>query len=266
MKRRLLLIGIDGLRVDRAFGTGLAPTLDALAARGSIRHATVEGPTISGPSWSSILTGATCEEHGVIDNTFAAKNLREGGDFLSRAAADDPATRTYAISTWEGIARSEGPGPILATRPEQIAAGLHRNIVIDYRNHVGDPDDEVCDQAVTALMDGVIDVGFVYLGTVDGAGHTHGGLSEEYDEAVRAADMRVARLLGALQRRVDDAGEQWIVAITTDHGHTDAGGHGGDSDLERRTFLLVDGVGTTAVQVPDGIRPVQFTELLLAAR
>mgnify|MGYP003328751445 CR=1 FL=1 len=37
--------------------------------------------------------------------------------------------------------------------------------------------------------------------------------------------------------------EEWLVVITTDHGHLDEGGHGGESDQERSSFLIAYGVG-----------------------
>lgn len=266
MKRRLLLIGLDGLRVDRAFGTGLAPALDALAARGSMQLATVEGPTISGPSWASILTAATHEEHGVFDNSFADHRMRVDGDMLARAWRGDPATRTIAISSWPGIAHPNGPGPIIATRKEQIDAGLHRNIVIDGEHHDDDPDAEACRQALVELDDRTPDVSFIYFVLPDHVGHASGGLSAEYDDAVRTTDDRVAQILDAVERRVAEHAEEWLVAVTTDHGHTDTGGHGGDSELERRTFLLAASFGTEELTVPVGIRPVEFSTFLLDAR
>ncbi|MGL3149241.1 alkaline phosphatase family protein [Microbacterium sp. A82] len=265
-KRHLLLIGIDGLRVDRAFGTGLAPALDALAARGSMQPATVEGPTISGPSWLSILTAKTQEEHGVFDNTFVGRRTPVDEDLLARAWREDPAARTIALSSWPGIAHPDGPGPVVSTRTEQIDEGLHKNIVINREDHDDDPDVEVCRQALIELDEHTPDVAFVYFWMTDHVGHASGGLSVEYDEAIRTTDARVSQLLDAVERRIAEAGEEWLVAVTTDHGHRDEGGHGGDSELERRTFLLIASFGTPAVEVPAGIRPVEFSTLLLNAR
>lgn len=266
MIRHLLLIGIDGLRVDRAFGTGLAPTLDALALAGSFQQATVEGATVSGPSWSSILAAQTLEEHGVFDNTFANNRLRKDGDLLARASLADSTTRTLAVSSWPGIAHPEGPGPIIATRAEMIDAGLHVNIVVDGAECGDDPDTEVLRRTLIEFDERTPDVAFVYLWLTDHVGHEFGGISPEYDEAIRVTDERIDRLVGSVKRRVEQHEEEWIVAITTDHGHRDEGGHGGDSDLERRTFLLVETFGTEKVEVPEDIRPVEFSTLLLGAR
>nr|BFE59814.1 hypothetical protein GCM10020063_043400 [Dactylosporangium thailandense] len=41
--------------------------------------------------------------------------------------------------------------------------------------------------------------------------------------------------------RATYAGERWLIEVATDHGHTDAGGHGGNSIPERRTFVIANG-------------------------
>jgi arylsulfatase A-like enzyme len=40
------------------------------------------------------------------------------------------------------------------------------------------------------------------------------------------------------------ADEHWTVLVTTDHGHLDAGGHGGDTHAEREVFVVLDEPGT----------------------
>ncbi len=63
---------------------------------------------------------------------------------------------------------------------------------------------------------------WLYFEAVDRAGHQHGAASEQYAEAVAQADARV----GALLERLDPARDALVVV--SDHGHLDAGGHGGD--------------------------------------
>jgi predicted AlkP superfamily pyrophosphatase or phosphodiesterase len=55
MKSKILLIGIDGLNLDTALDH--APTLVALKEKGFFAPLTIEPPTWSGPSWSTLLTG-----------------------------------------------------------------------------------------------------------------------------------------------------------------------------------------------------------------
>ena len=91
---------------------------------GSSAEMTMEVPTISGPGWSSILTGTTHAQHGVQDNTFRGNRLYECPDFLTRAAVAHPMMKTVAASSWPPLVDPAGPGPVIATRNDQIIGSL----------------------------------------------------------------------------------------------------------------------------------------------
>lgn len=265
---KLMLVGIDGLRLDRALGTGLAPNIDALAASGHVIRSEVEGPTISGPSWATILTGATHAEHGIDDNDMHAHRLAGHPDFLTRAWQQDPRTVTYAAAGWPNLTDPEGLGPIVRQRPEQIADGRHALLSLDgegvgYR--VIDP--EIAAHARATLADLAPDVSFVYFCETDDAGHDYGVLTPQYDEAVTNSDRHLGYLLDAVDARVAAHGETWIVAVTTDHGHVDTGGHGGFSPEETQTFLIVSARGgSLPAGLPDRLAPREFADWLLELR
>lgn len=263
-KRNLLLIGIDGLRIDRAFGSGLAPCLDDLAAQGSLRQSTMPVPTISGPGWSTILTGLTHAEHGVVDNSFREHRIAPGSDFLSRIAASDPDAFTFAAVGWPPLADPAGPGPVISTREDDIRASRHHVVCLNgeiYSYAV--IDEEICRRAVVGIELAGPSASFIYLGQPDEAGHYWGVQSSAYDRAVRETDRRVARIVTAVEARVAAHHEEWIIALTTDHGHIDAGGHGAGSAHERQTFLLAATFGGPAVDLPDELQPEQFAEVLM---
>ncbi len=50
---KIALVGIDGLRIDLARGTGRMPTLDAVIEQGVFNELVMEVPTLSGPGWST---------------------------------------------------------------------------------------------------------------------------------------------------------------------------------------------------------------------
>lgn len=267
MTAHLLLIGIDGLRIDRAFGTGLSPALDALAERGSFHRAWMEVPTISGPGWTTILTGTTHSEHGVFDNTFRDHRIADRSDLLSRIAAQDPHALTFAAAGWSALTDPAGPGPVIATRREDIDAGRHRVVALDGETYsYRTIDEEICRRVEVGITLAGPAATFVYFGQPDDAGHYWGVHTSAYDTAIRMTDARVARLVNTVERRMDLTGEEWIIAVTTDHGHIDAGGHGGDSDDERQTFLLVAAMQGTRPPIPENLAPHAFADYLISLR
>jgi predicted AlkP superfamily pyrophosphatase or phosphodiesterase len=265
---KMLLIGIDGLRIDRAFGTGLAPTLDTLQAEGHFIASQVEGPTISGPSWATILTGASHHEHGIVDNMMRDHRLTEHPDFLTRAWLQDPAVTTYAAAGWPNLTDPAGLGPVIWTRPEQLNVSQHHVVSLNGELYgYKTIDAEIASRARLALEHGGPDYSFVYLCHPDDAGHYFGVFTPEYDEAIEMTDARVATLLAAVDARVRDHSETWVVGITTDHGHVDEGGHGGESPEETQTFLLTTVRGGELPQLlPKELAPREFVAWLNSLR
>ena len=64
---KILLIGIDGLMLQRAIDSGRASTLKTLYDDSYFAEMTVDMPTVSGPSWTTLLTGVTQQLHKVIN-------------------------------------------------------------------------------------------------------------------------------------------------------------------------------------------------------
>jgi predicted AlkP superfamily pyrophosphatase or phosphodiesterase len=272
MTRHVMLIGIDGLRIDDALTHLEAPALQRFAKEGALARMTMEVPTISGPGWASILTGASHQEHGIVDNSFHGHRLLDHPDFLSLAWFADRSVSTWAATSWLPLADPSGPAPVIWWREEAQRGGKHRIVVRDGETH-GYPrmDDEVVAWTLMAIRDGGPRASFVYLGEVDLAGHVYGGVSPEYAAAVRSTDARLARVLNGVHERVEaHPDEEWLVALTTDHGHLDEGGHGGAEDILTRSFLATRWFRAGAVSsepddLPAEISPTGVTPHLLDA-
>ena len=95
--------------------------------------------------------------------------------------------------------------------------------------------------AVRHLANPDLDAAFVYLGNIDVVGHETSSLADAYRASIETADVQVGVLLDALRRRAEFPQEDWLVLVCTDHGRTDAGGHGGESLAERTIFYLASG-------------------------
>jgi predicted AlkP superfamily pyrophosphatase or phosphodiesterase len=242
-QRKVLLIGLDGVRVD-VLVDARTPNLDALAAAGffadSVRTA---DPTVSGPCWSIMLTGVWPAKHGVLGNEFSDNRYAIYPDFLSRLETTDSTFSTYAVVDWPPFGSPASGGPLLSSRIDRIE--LFDGDSLGY--HAADS--MSVDAAVRALAEADLDAAFVYLGDIDVVGHEHGTLGPEYRAAIEWADTRVGMLVDAVRRRETFEGEDWLVIVSADHGQTDAGTHGGESAIERTVFLIVSGssaaVGTT---------------------
>ncbi len=99
-KPKVLLIGIDGVRAD-VLADVSTPNLDALAAVGSFTTQTrTTTPSVSGPAWSSMLTGVWPDKHGVTSNRFTNRRYDQYPDFLTRIEQVRPELATFAVVDW----------------------------------------------------------------------------------------------------------------------------------------------------------------------
>ncbi|MET3174067.1 UNVERIFIED_ORG: putative AlkP superfamily pyrophosphatase or phosphodiesterase [Arthrobacter sp. UYCu721] len=267
MKTKILLVGIDGLILDTALDAGCAPTLAGLKTAGCFAELTMEVPTLSGPGWSTLLTGSTHAEHGVRDNLFAGHDLLTRPDLLSRAYYQDQTTSTFAAAGWPPLVDPTGIGPVIHERREQQRAGRHRIIALDGETYGYQKiDAEIADFSVYTLTKSGPDVSFVYFCDADDAGHLNGVVGGHYLQAIARVDAHLARLHAALEERAVTRGEEWLMVLTTDHGHVDEGGHGHDSPRERASFVIAAGIGRGNPDWPTMFMPDRLVPMLLAER
>ncbi|WP_405440390.1 alkaline phosphatase family protein [Streptomyces avidinii] len=258
---KVLVIGIDGAVLDRV-KVANAPHLNGLMAQGltarSTLYANPMAATSSGPGWSTIATGAWPDKHGVKDNSFTGKNYTAYPDFLTRIENAKPALNTYAAADWEPITSTDQNGPIFSPKVDKrLSLKGDRD---GYRNE----DPKIAAAAAAELRDQNPDAAFVYLGEIDAAGHSYGAASQQYLDTIARVDTLVGRLLTAVQNRPTYAQENWKVLVTTDHGHTNSGGHGGSTIQERGTFVIARGAGIPAGSVRDDVKLVDVAATALA--
>ncbi|MHC5006443.1 MAG: FAD:protein FMN transferase [Planctomycetota bacterium] len=227
--RKVLLIGIDGFRPD-VLPVSRTPNLDRLIDDGCYtdRAATTE-VTVSGPAWSSFLTGVWPDKHGVQDNTFEGADYVTYPHFFARLQEARPDAFTVSALDWIPLDQY-----IVATARADV------RFVWDYED---DGDVKVVSAAVEALTDHDPDIVFVYFADLDVAGHEHGyhlgapGYVAELEEI----DGQVGHLIDAVHRRPTFADEDWLILVGSDHGGTIDGSHGRDIPLHRNVPLIVSG-------------------------
>jgi hypothetical protein len=248
VEAKSLVIGVDGATFSKLAPLDL-PNIEALQSAGSTSpsnlYANPMAPTYSGPGWATIATGVWPDKHKVVDNSFTGRRFDLYPDYLTRLERASSAFSTLAVVTWSPIATT-----VLSS-------------AVDSRVQ-GGSDAGTTQRAVDALRSGDPDSTFVHLDDVDHAGHDHGAASPEYATALRDADQRIGQLVSAVQSRATYASESWLIIVTADHGHTNAGGHGGNAPQERETFVIARGGGNVAGQVGHSVKITDVAPSVLA--
>ncbi|AKU19185.1 nucleotide pyrophosphatase [Luteipulveratus mongoliensis] len=233
----VVVLGIDGLLFDK-IAPAAAPNLDALIATGyrskTTLYAPPLSPTLSGPGWATNLTGVWPDKHKVLDNTWPSSNLAQYPDFLTRLEQFNSSLSTYAAVTWAPLLDgSAGPAPITSA--------------VDTR-YVSTGDADTAANAVSRLRGQGPNATFLHFDDVDHAGHTCGAAGACYQKAIEDTDVRIGQVVAAVKARATYPTEKWTFIVTADHGHTDAGGHGGNTPPERSSFVIESGAhGTPGV-------------------
>ncbi|MDQ7843885.1 MAG: alkaline phosphatase family protein [Armatimonadota bacterium] len=221
LTRRVVLVVVDGLRLD---ASRAMTTLNSLREQGADFTAWTEEPSLSYPGWTVIASGATPEVSGVTTNWYEG---RVPVDHLFASALSARLRTGVAGSPgWAMLFDGAVEARVLVKDPEDYTdvAAAHRTSA------------EATEGALDLLAQ---DVEFLllHLPGVDILGHGFGGASPQYAEGVRRTDGHLAQVLQA----VDLATTTLIV--TADHGHTDAGGHGGWETAVKRVPLVLAGAG-----------------------
>lgn len=237
-ERKVLFIGIDGCRFD-AMQVADTPHLDSLRDEGCydpdcqiLGERYQKNDTISGPGWSSILTGVWADKHGVHNNTFLGMKYKDYPHFFARLKEQQPDALTASAVTWVPI-------------QQFIVSGADH--ALKFTPPEGDyvPADVDATQAIARILTEENPTAvFLYIGQVDETGHKHGfhPTVKEYTSAIEQADKHVGEVLAALKARPTYDDEEWLILVTSDHGGRGTGHGGGHNVPEiRNSFLIVSG-------------------------
>ena len=266
----VLVIGVDGVRFDLV-GPDTAPAVWGLGQAGFLAPVPVgeATPTWSGPCWATIATGTGVAGHGITDNDLTGHRLADHPDFVTRATRAGLPT-LLAVSGWPPLALPEDGGPLFAeaTRRE-FAAVPEASLAWDSRDETSLASWDAADEAITGAAAAILAgkaprLSFVYLGGVDITGHVTGA-GAAYRTALRAADERVGRLVGAVRSRPSGPRENWTIVVVTDHGHLDEGGHGGREPEVATAWAAAAGPGIRPGAAPLITRQEEVAPLVLAA-
>jgi len=220
---KVLIIGVDGCRPD-ALQAADTPNVDALLKNGAYSYtAQTDEISSSGPAWTAMLTGVWHQKHNVVNNKYEDPNLEDYPHFFHRIRKENPDLALYSVANW---------GPIHEILQEGDAT-LDASTVNDAR---------VTSKVSAFLKHEDVDVMFVQLDEVDGAGHAHGYSveSKKYLKAIEKIDRQVGRMVSALEKRSSLEMENWLIILSTDHGGSDYG-HGKNIPEHTTIFFITSG-------------------------
>lgn len=237
--RRVVLVLIDGLRDD---ASRTMASISGLRARGADIHLTVPQPSLSYPTWTTIMSGAPQQISGVTTNWY-----------------EGPVTVETLLDVAAGSGRR-----VVVSGPKDLDEMFRASELTTAAATIEWPEGEyasgtIVDNAL-ALDAGIggADFVFVLLPDVDNAGHDFGGASPEYAEVVAQVDADLTRLIDGL----DDGATTFIVL--PDHGHIDTGGHGGWDDPAIHTFAALAGPGVANVETDAELADIAPTVAVIA--
>ena len=227
----VLVIGIDGMG---AHGLEMAqtPNMDELKKNGAwSMDARTILPSSSGPAWSSMITGATVEKHGVGNNGWTVENKLLQPVFKGEHDM---------FPTIFGETRKHIPDAVIgAFYHWGTLSNFFEKGVCDV-SKPGDSEDAATEMACEFLVEKQPDFTFVHLDHVDHAGHHGGYRSEEYAKAIEKADS----LVGVFIEKLKEAGifEETVVFVVSDHGGFEKS-HGRSHPDEMIVPFIVSGQG-----------------------
>ncbi|CAF0923258.1 unnamed protein product [Adineta steineri] len=252
--RKVLFIIADGIPAD-VLERAPIPNMKKIQQIGKYKRAYVGGDvgtysetaTISAPGYINLLTGTWGNKHNVYDNKISNPNYNYKNIF--RLIKEQQINETIGIfSTW------------LDNRVKLIGEGLPQagNITFDFKfdgyeldlknfphdsqslyiNHI---DQHVINETVKCITNSGPDASWVYLQYTDDMGHAYGDSPQMLD-AINILDQQIGQIYEAIQCRINQHKEEWLLVITTDHGrdiHTGQN-HGGQSERERTTWIIMN--------------------------
>ena len=177
--------------------------------------------TISGPGWSSILTGVWADKHGVHDNSFNGHALR-GVPALLRPAEGSPPGRQDRLASSPG---SRSTSKITSAADVSINYEQKDHGILDYdrydtaghrRSRQAARPKAIptrCSSTSARSMWPATPTAFIRR-------------VPQYIAAIERADKLVGRAVAAVKARKTYADEDWLVIVTSDHGGKGTG-HGG---------------------------------------
>ncbi|MCH2611857.1 MAG: alkaline phosphatase family protein [Pirellulales bacterium] len=260
-KRFVLAIGIDGLRTD-ALDVANTPNIDRLKANGAYSNTAQilgkryqKNDTISGPGWTSYLTGVWADKHGVHDNGFSGQRIDQFPHFFALLKQQKPGFKTASFIDWHPIDR-------YIVSKADIRSGHNASGADGYTIF----DKHIAEESAEVLKTDNVRATMVYFGACDETGHRDGFHPSvpSYIKAIETVDSHVGKLLKSIESRPNYENEDWLILISSDHGGQGTGhGKGHNVPPIRNVYLIVSGESVKKGQFEETVYIVDLSATAL---
>jgi predicted AlkP superfamily pyrophosphatase or phosphodiesterase len=241
---RVVFVLLDGLSAQS--GQACMGYLEGLHEAGQACGGAVrcELPALSRPLYNCLLTGQRPAESGLVHNSYWRTTPAQSCFHL--AGAQGRITAAAAFYWFSELVNSHPFAPERERITDDPALPIQHGFFHSYDTY---PDGQVFLDAQILLTAHSPDLLLVHCLGIDHAGHLHGHDSSGYRNAVREADMLLARHMpGWLE-------QGYQIMITSDHGMSADKLHNGSSREEREVpvWLVGDAFRSDAPRSPEQV-------------
>ncbi len=220
----VFIIGVDG--AGRFFRDTDTPNFDRIFADGAVNYVSrAETITVSAQNWGSILTGVSYLQHG-LTNEITGETRRTSDTkyptIFAQARLAFPKAELASFLNWNNINYGIIEEDIGLTACNIGDDGALTDAICEYFNAGNAP----------TLF-------FVQYDSVDHVGHDVGSSSPEYFAQIQTVDGYLGRVYDAIE--ANGLMERGLFIVVADHGHMNAGGHGGLTRRETDVTVAVKG-------------------------
>ena len=257
---KVILVIADGIPAD-VIERLKPPAMQQIISRGAYKRSYVGGipgtytetPTISAPGYNQMLTGTWGYKNNVWNNENQDPNYHYPSIFRLFKTARPKGT-TAIFSTWIDnriVLLGEGLPQTGYLKLDYTFDGYEKDTMAfphdNERKYVQKIDEYVVKCADSVIRHFAPDLSWIYLEYTDDVGHAK-GTGAAFDSAVLQMDNYFRTLSNAMQYREAHFNENWLLVFTTDHGRDSirGQGHGGQSERERTTFIMINKPVTNA--------------------
>ena len=247
-RNKVIMVVLDGLRYDSArkyLGYMEHLVEKGLASCGQIRS---ELPSLSRPLYEVLLTGTPAARNGITANHIVRLSHERSIFHLATEAGLRTAAAAYH---WVSELYNSAPFNPVTDRHQHDESRPIQHGMFYFEDHY--PDTHLFADAEYLRNAHNPDFLYIHSMNIDDMGHKFGGESKQYAGSVRMVDSVLATLI-----------PMWLAAdyqviVTSDHGMSGDGQHGGTDDSERLVPLYVLGGQPSPA---DGEQPMPQLELM----